>query len=269
MPAHTVISSNQNPRIRDVMRLRERRHRDRTGEMLIEGVRELGCAVKNSYVPHTIYFCPQYFSSVNEDTILATARDAGADIVETTAAVFAKLSYRDRPDGLLGVGKRLVTGFDDLALSVPAWLLVAESIEKPGNLGTMLRSADATGVDAVVVCDRKTDVNNPNVVRASIGTLFCVPVIEAETDATLDFIRQHGIQIVAATPSAGKPQWDCDLRRPVALVVGSEDQGLSDRWLDVADIRVSIPMHGKADSLNVATAATLLMYEALRQRSAS
>ncbi|MFI5334436.1 MAG: RNA methyltransferase [Chlamydiales bacterium] len=146
------------------------------------------------------------------------------------------------------------------------FFLVAEAIEKPGNLGSMLRSADAVGVDGVIVCDRCTDIYNPNVVRASVGTLFTQPVVEAAGGETLFFLREKKVKIIAATPSAKQEYTRVDLTGPVAIVVGTEQVGLTDPWLHASDVQVRIPMCGTADSLNVATAATLLLYEVLRQR---
>jgi TrmH family RNA methyltransferase len=146
------------------------------------------------------------------------------------------------------------------------FLVVAEAIEKPGNLGTILRSSDAVGLDGLIVCDRCTDIHNPNVVRASVGTLFTVPVVEAPGQETLDWLKSKGISILAATPSAKIEFTDVDMTRPLAIAVGTEQLGLSKRWMEQADIQVKIPMCGIADSLNVAMATTLLLYEALRQR---
>ena len=145
-------------------------------------------------------------------------------------------------------------------------LVVAEAIEKPGNLGTILRSSDATGVDGLIVCDRCTDIHNPNVVRASVGTLFTIPVVEAAGEETFRWLKKNNIAIVAATPHAEKLYTEVDMNRALAIAVGTEQLGLSELWMKHADIQVRIPMHGVADSLNVATATTLLLYEALRQR---
>ncbi|MCX8107869.1 MAG: RNA methyltransferase [Verrucomicrobiae bacterium] len=145
-------------------------------------------------------------------------------------------------------------------------VLIAEAVEKPGNLGTILRSADATGVAVVLVCDPCTDINNPNVVRARIGTLFSVPVVETTSDRALDWLRRNNLKIVATSPHAEKKYSDEDLRGSIAIVVGTEQYGLSRTWLEVADVQVRIPMLGQADSLNVATATTILLYEAVRQR---
>jgi TrmH family RNA methyltransferase len=178
------------------------------------------------------------------------------------------MSYRDRPDGLLAVVPQRHLGLGELAPPPDPLLLVCERIEKPGNLGTMLRSADAGGVHAVIVCDRCTDLHNPNTVRASIGTLFSLPVAEAPSAEAVRWLKERGIAIVAATPSATQHPADIDLARGAAIVVGAEQYGLTDAWLEAADLRVRIPMLGQADSLNVAAAATILIYEAARQRRA-
>jgi TrmH family RNA methyltransferase len=153
--------------------------------------------------------------------------------------------------------------------STPPFIVVAESIEKPGNLGTILRSCDAAGVDAVIVCDPTTDIHNPNVVRSSVGTLFTQFVVESSTEETLRFLKKHGISIAAATPHAKLLFTDADFTRPVAISVGTEQIGLTDAWMREADIQVRIPMFGIADSLNVASATTLVLYEVIRQRTNS
>jgi TrmH family RNA methyltransferase len=152
-------------------------------------------------------------------------------------------------------------------LQPQALVIVAEAIEKPGNLGTMLRSADAAGVAAVIVCDRCTDLNNPNVVRASIGTLFALPVVETTSDEALAWLRREGFTVVAATPHTPTLYTDANLRGRTALVLGTEQYGLSERWMREADLKVRIPMLGQADSLNVAAATTILLYESVRQRA--
>ena len=180
------------------------------------------------------------------------------------------MSYRDRPDGLLGIAPQKKMTFDDLEKTIKKgqlpFYVVAEAIEKPGNLGTILRSSDAAGVTGLIVCDRCTDIYNPNVVRASVGTLFTVPTIEAEGQQTLKWLKKQGIAILAATPEATLEFTEVDLNRPLAIAVGTEQLGLSDRWMKEADLQVRIPMNGVADSLNVAMATTLLLYEVNRQR---
>ena len=266
-----LISSLQNPRVKDLVRLRERHGRDRDQKVLIEGYRELRRALGAAYPVEQLYVCPEFFQGVNEGALIEALQGAGAEVIELTAGVFRKVAYRDRPEGLLGVGPQVHHSLQDLRLSATAapLILVAEAIEKPGNLGTMLRTADATGVTALVVCDPCTDIFNPNVVRASTGNLFTVPLAEADPAATRAWLRAGRIRILAATPHARQRFTDVDLTGPVAIVVGTEQYGLSAGWLEACDLRVRIPMLGVADSLNVATATALLLYEAVRQRLAA
>ena len=267
-PNSLVITSPQNPRVKTVVKLRQRSHRDELGLMLIEGYRELKRAVDSGHLPSAVFFCPALFQGKNETPLLARCREAGAETLECTGDVFRKISYRDRPEGLLGLAPQIRRSLDSLQLPPAPLIVVAEAIEKPGNLGTILRSADAAGVAAVVVCDQCTDINNPNVVRASIGTLFTVPVAEASSAEALDWLRANGIRILAATPHAEIEYTAADLTNGTAIVVGAEQYGLSAAWMDRADLRVRIPMLGQADSLNVAAATTILLYEAVRQRRA-
>ena len=260
------ISSPTNPRIKHVVRLRDRRYRDRNNETIIEGFRELKQALHSGHKIKIVFYCIPFFLGENEDALLGEAVKGGVLLIETSRDVFEKLSYRDRPDGLLGVGKKVNLPLSNLTFrSNNPLLLIAESIEKPGNLGSILRSADGAGLDAVIVCDPKTDINNPNVVRASIGTLFKIPVVESSCQALCDFLREKGIKWIASSPKSSKLYWQADFRDPVAIVVGSEQYGLDDYWLEAGE-PVRIPMLGSADSLNVATAASLLVYEAIRQR---
>jgi TrmH family RNA methyltransferase len=181
--------------------------------------------------------------------------------------VFQKLSYRDRPDGLIAIASKNPLSLGSLKSRALPFYLIAEGIEKPGNLGTILRSSDAVKVDGVIVCDPCTDIYNPNVVRASVGTLFTQPVVEAEGEETFQWLKKQGITILAATPAADLDYTQANLNCPLAILVGTEQYGLSRRWLEGADMKVKIPMLGVADSLNVAMATTLLLYEAIRQRS--
>jgi TrmH family RNA methyltransferase len=201
---------------------------------------------------------------------LARAQQAGAELVEVSQPVFARMAYRENPDGWLAVLPAVRRGLDNFPPAAgPALFVVAEAIEKPGNLGALLRSADAAGVTGVIVCDPATDIYNPNVVRSSRGTLFTVPVAEGTAPETLAWLRARRISVVATSPQARLAYTDADLRGPVAIVVGAEDAGLSAAWLGQADLSLLIPMLGQVNSLNVATAATLLLYEARRQRGKS
>ncbi len=260
------ITSLQNPRVKAVVGLRDRADRDLHGEMIIEGYREIKRALDNRHFPSALFYCTSLFMGSNEPALIRQCEEAGAELFDCTDPVFRKMSYRDRPEGLLAVAPQVRGSLADLTLPPHPLLVIAEAIEKPGNLGTILRSADAAGVNAVIVCDRCTDINNPNVVRASIGTLFSVPVVEASSEETLAWLRSHGIRILAATPHTEFVYDDVDLTRGTALVVGTEQVGLSDKWMNEADLKVRIPMLGQADSLNVAAATTILLYEAVRQR---
>ncbi len=263
------LTSPSNPRIKEIAKLRQRSHRDRADALLVEGYRELKRAVDNGWTPRTLVTAPELFLGKHEPALIARCIGAGADHLEVTPAIFEKISARDRPDGLLAVGPQLHLSLADLALPPDALVVVAESIEKPGNLGTILRSADAAGAAAVIVCDRCTDVQNPNVVRASVGTLFSLPVVETSTAEALEFLSSRGFSILASTPHAEAFYTDFDLTGPTAVVVGAEQVGLKDQWLLSPACRaVRIPMLGQCDSLNVASATTILLYEVVRQRVA-
>ena len=263
-----LISSLANPKVKTAVKLRQRSHRDELGLMLVEGYREIKRALDQGYRPTQLFHCGELFlKGTNEPALIEQARAAGAEILACSAPVFLKMAYRERPEGLLAVGPQPRRALADLVLPPRALLLVAEHIEKPGNLGTMLRTSDAAGVDALVVCDRCTDINNPNVVRASIGTLFTVPIAEASSAETLAWLKSKGIRSLAASPHAAKNYTEVDMTKPIAVVVGAEQFGLSDAWMTRADELVRIPMLGQADSLNVAAAATILLYEVVRQRA--
>ncbi|MFA7172410.1 MAG: RNA methyltransferase [Kiritimatiellia bacterium] len=261
------LESLANPKVKYVVKLRQRSHRDAAGQMLIEGYRECRRALDNGCRPEMLFYCEElYFKNLNEPAIVEECRQQGVDCFACTPPVFKKMAYRERPEGLLMVAPQLNRRLHELKLPEKALVLVAESIEKPGNLGTILRSADAAGVHAVIVCDRCTDIHNPNVVRASTGTLFSIPVVETTSSEALAFLQQHKFQILAATPHAEKLHCDVKLSGMTAIVLGTEQYGLSKIWMDAATLRVRIPMLGLADSLNVAAAATILLFEALRQR---
>lgn len=263
------ILSLQNPKIKEAIKLRDKRSRDKMQQFIIEGYREISRATHANIKIHTLFYCPELFLKENEQTLLENLKEKGTDLLRCSIQVFQKLSYRDRPDGLIAVAPHFKHALKDLSCPKdrPSFFVLAQKIEKPGNLGTILRSSDAAGVDGVIVCDRCTDIFNPNVVRASIGTLFTQKIVETTTEETLSFFKEHHIQIVAATPHAEKEFTQANFRGPLAIAVGAEQYGLTHEWLKNATLQVSIPMYGVADSLNVATATTLLLYEVLRQRS--
>ena len=253
------ITSLQNERVKYVVKLRDKRQRERDGVMLVEGQYELEMALASELRPSEVFYCPELsagwpasFSDFHPATV--------------NRAVFEKMSYRDNPDGWLAIFPTPHQTLDMLPLSPAPFLVLAESVEKPGNLGAILRTADAAGVDGLLVCDPRTDVYNPNVVRASRGTLFTVPVAETGSSEALAFLRAHRIQVLAATPHTDFLFTNVDLRQPVCIAVGTEDEGLSDFWMDNADLKVKIPMMGKVNSLNVSTSTAIILYEVVRQR---
>ena len=318
------ITSLQNPRVKQLVKLRDRRPRDEAGLFLIEGYREVKRALDGGIIPTEFYHSPDWFLGANEPTLIEAVRQGGTPVFELSKETFAKASYRDRPDGLLAVapqwrrtladldvvctGSRPMAPADDRRRSllaraaaaglagdsslgiasklaptigpgaaeaepgtpIPAGqsplLLVVEAIEKPGNLGTLLRGADAAGVAAVIVCDPVTDIFNPNVVRASTGVLFSLPVVVAESAEVRAWLRERGLRTVATTPAAPTLYTDSDLRGPLAIIMGSEQYGLSEFWLQESDVLVRIPLAGQADSLNVAMAAIITLFAAVRQR---
>lgn len=255
------ITSLQNPRIKHIVRLRdEKRQRREDGLMLVEGYDEIQLALAAGYKPQTLLSAPE---------LVARRIDGGkAESLTVNRAVFEKISNRQNPDGWLGIFPIPQTSLDDLnlKLSESPLLVVAESVEKPGNLGAMLRTADAAHVDALLVCDPRVDIWNPNVVRASRGAVFSVPVVESDNASAWEWLKTRGIRVLAATPSAEMLYSDTDLRDPVAIAVGTEDEGLTDFWMSRADLKIKIPMMGKVNSLNVSVSTALILYEAVRQR---
>ncbi|MDB6081254.1 MAG: methyltransferase [Chlamydiia bacterium] len=266
-----LITSLDNPKVKRLLALREKRERDVTALFLIEGYREITRAIAGKVSIDELYICPELFLGENEPALIQQLRSQGTKIIECASKVFHKISYRDRPDGLVTVAKKMGYTLKNLEEKLKGTqsplFIVAEAIEKPGNLGTILRSSDGAGAHGVIVCDRCTDIYNPNVVRASVGTLFTLPVIETTTQEALTWLLSHHINILAATPHTTKLYTDVDLKGAVAIAVGAEQIGLSKLWMDQAHFKVKIPMHGVADSLNVAMATTILLYETTRQRT--
>jgi TrmH family RNA methyltransferase len=274
------ITSLTNPRVKHVVALNNKRQRDDDGLMLVEGHDPIALALDCGVVPVTVFTCDELYKPAHTPDahalLLARLGASGTEIIETTQAVFEKMAYRDGPDGWLAVVKRPTFAlFDAAARSraplLPALILIAEGVEKPGNLGAMLRTCDAAGVDAFIFCDPKADLTNPNVVRASQGTLFSMPVAQCTSAEAIAWLRQNHIASVATTPNPVRGQLPMDytqfdFTQPCAIVVGEEKYGLTQTWLDQADAAVRIPMVGRINSLNVATSAALVIYEAVRQR---
>ncbi|WP_027481381.1 TrmH family RNA methyltransferase [Deinococcus pimensis] len=257
------LTSPQNPEIKATARLRERRDREREGRFLIEGTREVARALLGGVPVERLYVCEDLLRGDARD-VVGSAQAAGAELVLVSRAAFAKLSARENPDGVLGVAPLPARTLPPLPQD--ALVLVLVGLEKPGNLGALLRTADGVGVDAVVLAGRGVDLFNPNVIRASQGSVFTQSVVTMEEDAALAWLRAEGFELFALAPEGSVTYWAADLTARVALALGTEHEGLPPAWEAAADQNLRIPMRGGADSLNVATAGALVLYEALRQR---
>ncbi|MCP3965226.1 MAG: RNA methyltransferase [Lentisphaerae bacterium] len=260
------ISSGQNARIKHAIKLRNRRTREKEKLTLLEGYRELIRGREYGMKIKEVFCCPDMFLGENELPLLKNLEENGISVMEVPDFLLEKMAYRDRPEGLVAIAEMQQHKLEDLPVKPNGLYIVAEAVEKPGNLGSILRSADAAGVDGLIICNKCTDIYNPNVIRASTGALFSVPMAEATSEETIEWLQKNNIRALAATPHTDEIYTDVDMTQGVAIVVGTEQHGLTDVWLNKADINVRIPMLGKIDSLNVATAATILLYEAARQR---
>jgi TrmH family RNA methyltransferase len=264
-----AITSTKNPRVRAATLLRDRRARDETGLTIVDGVRELARAIAGGALPAEVFVVEHALDEAGAAAV-ASARERGAAIVPVTGGVLDRLGYGERSEGVVATVRIPDTSLARLAGALPRdpLVVVLEAVEKPGNLGAVLRSADAAGADAVVVADPRTDLFNPNAIRASLGTVFAVPVAAAPAGEVRAWLALAGIHPFAARVGAAMAYDAADLRGPVALVLGSEADGLSDAWTGDDVTPVSLPMLGVADSLNVSVTAAVLLYEARRQRGA-
>jgi TrmH family RNA methyltransferase len=255
------ITSFQNVLVKQAQALREARDRREQGMTIIDGAREIKRAFEAGIVLSQVF----YVDGQHED-LLKQLSAKKIEPIEVSDKVMEKLAYGDRHEGIIAIAKTPVRNLKDLRLSPQPLVVVLESLEKPGNLGAILRTCDGVGVEAVLVCDPKTDVYNPNVIRSSTGVIFSIPVVCATPEEIFSFLKVKRIKICASAPSASKLYTQVSFKGAWALVMGSEGQGLSDYWLVTADMTVKIPMMGQADSLNVSISAAIILYEALRQR---
>lgn len=259
------LSSAKNERVKSVLALADAKERKRRGAFAVEGAREIERALRSGFEPLEVYACPEELSELARSLLSQFKKIKPLTIAPH---VFAKLAMRDGSDGLIAVFPTREQALTDLALSQCALLLAVEGMEKPGNLGALLRTADGAGCDAVIVLDQTVDPWNPNAVRASLGTVFHVPVIAATTAAFHQFCVAKGLRVAAAALHTRSKSWHAaTLSVPSVILLGSEKAGLSDFWLQHADELVQLPMKGIADSLNVAAAGAALLYEAVRQRA--
>jgi RNA methyltransferase, TrmH family len=266
------LTSTANPRVKAVARLRDRRERDATGFALVDGIREIGRAIDGGVEVVEAFAAASLATSADALALLARLAATGHPATAVAEQVLVRIAFGDRTDGVVAVVRMPRPTLADIHVPAPPGvplIAVVEGVEKPGNLGAILRSADGAGVDAVVAADPRTDLANPNVIRASLGTIFARPVVQASTAETIDWLREHGLTIVAARVDGSVDYAAQDLRGPVAIVLGAEAEGLSAAW-EAPDVRgVRLPMYGVADSLNVSAAAAVLFYEARRQRTAT
>lgn len=263
------ITSLSNDRVKDLVRLRNRRHRDERGLTIIEEPLVVRRALDAGYPCAEVWYCPEQATPVTT-ALRGELLARGADAIEAEARVMDKVAYRERSEGLLVIAPQASQDLDGLVLPTDhaPLLVVLEAVEKPGNLGAVQRVADGAGADALIVCDGATDLFNPNVLRASRGACFALPTVAADGGTVRSWLRTRSVATVATSPAAGTT-WDAvDLSGPVAIVLGTEHEGLGQDWLTGADRTVSIPMTGAGDSLNVSASAAVLLYEAVRQRRA-
>lgn len=265
---HKEISSLQNPYIKSLVQLKDKsRERKKTGLFLIEGEREISLALKGNYTLEQVLFCPGLFP---EDQLKAL-NVATTPAIAISKDVYQKLAYRETTEGIIAVAKCKTHQlsdliFDDKTRTFPPLILIAEAPEKPGNIGALLRTADAANVDAVIIANPKTDLYNPNIVRSSVGCLFTTRIAVGDTSGIIDFLKRNSIAIYCAALQASEHYDTQDFTRASAIVVGTEATGLSEEWLTNASQNIIIPMQGEIDSMNVSVAAGILVFEAKRQR---
>lgn len=263
------ITSLQNNRIKDVIKLAKHNERDQRRVTVVEGTRECTHALAAGIIPIEAYLCPSLFDHAGHqiaEQLFRLEAEHRTSLLEVTPEIFAKIAYRGDSGGILLVIPYLAHQLRDFDPPVPAFVAVIEGVEKPGNLGAILRTADAAGVQAVIVTAGVTDIHNPNVIRASLGAIFTLPVFESPFEATATWLAQRNIQIIAASPEATHLYTEIDYTLPTAIVMGSEAHGLGPNWRSAATNLVTIPMFGAMDSLNLATSTALLLYEVIRQR---
>ena len=260
------ITSTSNPRIKAAVRLRDRRGRADQVRIIIDGVREIGRALDAGVRVTELFYFPQLCSDDEHQRLIGQAGQGGAELVEVTPPVMEKLAYGNRVEGVVAVAEEPRTTLADFALPADALVAVVEGIEKPGNLGALVRTADAAGIAAVIAAGSVTDLYNPNAIRASLGAIFRLPVCAAKVEQTLSWLRSERFRIVAARVDGGIDYSQADYRGRAAIVLGSEAAGLSSAWNGADMTSVSLPMLGCVDSLNVSATAAVLFYEALRQR---
>ncbi|MCW3124481.1 MAG: rRNA methylase [Bacteroidetes bacterium] len=260
-----LITSARNPKIKALKKLDKASERREQGMFVIEGMRELCLADGAGYEITQLFICEELLTE-SEEYNLKQCKLTGTEVFEINKEVYESVAYRGTTEGVIATAKPKEHTLDSLKLSANPLILVIEGVEKPGNLGAMLRTCDAVGVDAVIVCDTKTDVYNPNAVRSGVGTVFTNQIAVATADEVIIFLKERHITTYAAELTATDFHYQKDLAKPAAIIVGEEATGISAQWMEAADQHIRIPMLGRIDSLNVSVSAAVLLYEALRQR---
>ncbi|MCD6378933.1 RNA methyltransferase [bacterium] len=261
------ITSAKNPGIKSLILLRKKHERDKTGLTSIEGVREIKAAIRAAVPLKNIYCCPEIIKSNEELSLLESLKSMDHELITVSRHVFSKIAYRNTTGGFVAIAAPHKAGLEDLPEDHNPFYLVADNVEKPGNIGALLRTADGAGASALIASDLKTDLFNPNIIRSSLGAVFTVPTVKAGSDETITWLKGKKIMIISSSPDSNLLYTDIDLTLPCAIIAGSENQGLSEKWFSASDHIVNIPMKGGVDSLNVSAAGAILLYEALRQRS--
>lgn len=261
-----VITSVQNQRVKDAARLRDRRQREKQGRTLIDGGREIERAFRSGIEILEVFLCDGFCHENAHQTLINALEDARIPVLGCSPEVFAKVSFGERAEGVVAVATTPHRTLADLTVTAPRLVAVLVGLEKPGNVGAVLRSADAAGVSAVIIADGCTDLFNPNAIRASLGTIFAVPVCEATSQETLAWLRSHKFRMFAARVDGAIDYTRADFREPAAIILGSESEGLPSDWQGSDITAIQLPMRGIADSLNVSATAAVLFYEVVRQR---
>lgn len=260
-----IITSAQNPKIKHLLALQEKsKLRRESGLFVLEGERELRHCLSVGYQIDSLYYCPEMMRRGSDILQLVGSK---ARLYELDSRLYAKIAYRESTEGVIALIKAKSLGLKDLKLRENPLIAVLESVEKPGNLGAVLRSADAVGADAVIICDPLTDLYNPNLIRASIGAVFTVPCVSCSSEDAIKWLKDNHINILTAQLQDSSLYYECDMKKGSAIVMGTEAIGLSDVWREAADAHIRIPMLGRLDSLNVSVSAAILLYEAIRQRN--
>lgn len=265
-PTRPRLTSSANPRIKATIALRDRRARDRTGLTLVDGIREVRRALEAGVIVVEAFICEPLLAGPDARVVLDRFAADGTTVDSVTEPVFASLAFGGRAEGVVAVVRIPSLELARLEVPVDSLVVVIEGVEKPGNLGAVLRSTDGAGADALIVADARTDPFNPNAIRASAGTVFNVPLAAASTASAVAWLRDRGLRVVAARVDAERLYTEVDLTGPLAIVLGAEAEGLSADWSGPDVEAVRLPMLGIADSLNVSVSAAVLLYEARRQR---